>query len=77
MTDTVADHAALRDEIEKAKAAENAAFHRMWAVMPGEGYQDALAEWQKASARHSALIEAGLILTLGTGENTDGELQPQ
>lgn len=66
-----ADHAALRAAIDDAGQEVRAAFAAMWEALrtgtPQE-YADRLAAWQRANVRHSALIEAGLLITLGKGE---------
>lgn len=68
----VLDMDALHRAIADARETERAAFDAMWAAMRasnGAEYDAALDDWRRASVRHQTLIESGLILTLGTGDD--------
>ena len=65
--ETVIDHAALRAEIDQARAEEGAAWTALQDAS-GDDWPERLADWRVAEARHAAYIKAGLLVTLGNGE---------
>jgi CelD/BcsL family acetyltransferase involved in cellulose biosynthesis len=67
------NHDALLAAIRQASAAEDAAYRALADSPPGDS-PARLIDYVRASTRRATLNEAGLILTLGTGEDDDGEV---
>jgi hypothetical protein len=61
-------HAALRREIDKAQH-ELTRLYDTYMTASYETADEDFIAWRIANARHSALIEAGVLITLGTQEN--------
>lgn len=57
-------HAALRDRIEQVRQECNRLYDAYLAA-PYDAYADAERAWLRCSTRHDALIEAGILISLG------------
>lgn len=62
----IIDHDALLAKIAEAREAEDATYRAYITASPNDG-PARLIDYVRASARRSALTEAGLLITLGLG----------